>query len=349
MKGLSKLLNLAVGMGLGGLFLWYIFHDLDYGRLLKALEHANYGYLPLYASTVLGYHLIRIFRWHLMLQPLHPYKFRRTFQIGSVGFLSIFLLPFRLGELVRPYLAAQEPKVKFSSVLATIMVERTIDGIVLTLLFFVLAMLAPNIDDPNIPLDLAMFGKGALLVFAVSLAGIVTLMVLGERGMRLAELIGGLFSRRFGTRLARLVGNFLEGIRVVHGYKKAGAFLLLTLAYWTTNGLGGWILFHALHETSHLPLVAGYGLMAVLGVAVMVPNLPGFVGAFQVAVYLALLMYDGSIDKESAIALSFIMQGTVLAVQAGCGLPFVLTGRVSLLKTVKSSEDAQAMLDADVT
>ena len=141
--------------------------------------------------------------------------------------------------------------------------------------------------------------------------------------------------------------SFLDGLRVVQGFRRAGAFLGLTAAYWGANGLGGWILFHALPGTEHLPLAAGYGLMAVLGIAVMVPNLPGFLGAFQVAVYLALLMYDKSIDKEVAIALSFIMQATVLVVQAACGFPFILTGKVSFFRTVRTSAEAEKMLEAE--
>jgi len=333
-----RLINLAVGLLLGGLFLFYVFHDLDLDGLKSSFARADYLFLLPYAVSVFGYHCVRILRWHLMLQPLHRFTFGRVFQIASVGFLSILLLPFRLGELVRPYLAAERGEVRMSSALATVMVERSVDGIVLTLLFFLLTANAPFHDNPRIPVDLTTIGLVAFLLFSVLLVGLATMVLLGERAERVAGRVGRVLGERAGQRLAGLAQSFSEGLAVLRGGGRLGIFLLLTVAYWSINGLGALLLFQAMSETAELPWLASYGLMAVLGVAVMIPHLPGFVGAFQVAVFVALLMFDADISKEGATAFSFLMQGTIIAVQALCGFPFLIMGKVSLSLGRKSDE-----------
>ena len=42
MRGAAKALNLLLGLALGGLFIWYVFHDLDMHRMMRAFEEADY-------------------------------------------------------------------------------------------------------------------------------------------------------------------------------------------------------------------------------------------------------------------------------------------------------------------
>ena len=53
----------------------------------------------------------------------------------AVGYMANNLLPVRLGELVRSYYLARREPVRASTALATIIVERVFDGLVLLFFF----------------------------------------------------------------------------------------------------------------------------------------------------------------------------------------------------------------------
>src|SRR4029079_11245838 len=101
----------------------------------KALPGMAVG---LYLATLAVTHLFRAWRWDFLLRsagarvPLH-----RLLAISSVGFMAILALPLRLGELVRPYYVAREGHVRMSAALGTIAVERIVDGLVISIVFFV--------------------------------------------------------------------------------------------------------------------------------------------------------------------------------------------------------------------
>src|SRR5260221_3543479 len=58
--------------------------------------------------------VLRTYRWVFLLRPIAPrIKPLRVLGIGFVGFSAIFLAPLRMGEIVRPYLLAQDGEVTF--------------------------------------------------------------------------------------------------------------------------------------------------------------------------------------------------------------------------------------------
>ncbi len=62
--------------------------------------------------------------------------FRRLLLISSVGFMAILALPVRLGEFVRPYFVTRERHVRMSAMLGAVAVERIVDGLLISILFF---------------------------------------------------------------------------------------------------------------------------------------------------------------------------------------------------------------------
>jgi hypothetical protein len=62
---------------------------------------------------------------------------RRLWTITAVAYLAINLLPARLGEVVRPWLLSRRSSVSFSNVVGNLVVEKTMDSVVI--LFYILA------------------------------------------------------------------------------------------------------------------------------------------------------------------------------------------------------------------
>jgi hypothetical protein len=140
---MKLLLQFLLSLGIAGFFLWLTVHGLvnDAGTELgtpfwTSLEHSlsavPLGTLGLYALIFLAVHVTRIFRWRYLVTPLGEHDVRKIFRICAVGFTAIVILPLRLGEMVRPYLLSKESGVPMSAALGTAVVERVLDGLLIT-------------------------------------------------------------------------------------------------------------------------------------------------------------------------------------------------------------------------
>ena len=94
--------------------------------------------MGLYLVTLVVTHFFRSWRWNYLLRPLGAaLPLRRLLPISSVGFMAILALPVRLGEFVRPYFVTREGRVRMSAAVGTVAVERIVDGLLISILFFV--------------------------------------------------------------------------------------------------------------------------------------------------------------------------------------------------------------------
>ena len=90
------------------LLLVLVLWDLDLGVARSALSGARLGWIvPTMAAYALA-HVIRGFRLRALVGV--PVTQARLFSINAIGYLAINVVPFRLGEMVRPYLLARREK-----------------------------------------------------------------------------------------------------------------------------------------------------------------------------------------------------------------------------------------------
>ena len=100
--------------------------------------------VPAYLATLVLYFLARTGRWWFLVRPLGPVRFRALLGVGFAGILWILLLPWRLGEFVRPLLLARASTIPFAQALGTVALERVVDGLVVCGLFFAAAAALPQ-------------------------------------------------------------------------------------------------------------------------------------------------------------------------------------------------------------
>ena len=128
--------NVALSLLVSGIFLYLAFRNVPLAELGEALGRVRAGWL---FSAVLVSFLIMVFRawrWQLELLPLERIPFGRLWVITAVAYMAINLLPARLGEVVRPWLLSRRSSVSFSNVVGNLVVEKTMDSVVI--LFYIL-------------------------------------------------------------------------------------------------------------------------------------------------------------------------------------------------------------------
>jgi uncharacterized protein (TIRG00374 family) len=327
--------KLFVSLLMGAVCVWFALQKIDTRKTLDVLARLPWTAVMIYVLTMITTHLFRAWRWEHLLRPIGVrLPFGRLLAISSVGFMAILALPVRLGEFVRPYYVVRGGQSRMSAVLGTVAVERIVDGLVISILFFGCYMASGGVGY-SAPLRVAAW---------VSLIGFVTLtaflafaLSFPERTVRLvlaltlmAHLAPGL-----GQRLADKLRALINGFRVLHEPRHLLPFLLQTVLYWGSNGLGMFLLARAMNLP--ISLAAAYATMAFTGVLISLPNAPGLVGQFHAGVLAGLGAYlPEAIVRSHGGAYAIALHGIQFVWYVSLGLlsMFFVGGRTPSLRQV---------------
>src|SRR5689334_11208575 len=93
-------------LGLLALFL----RNIDLRKAWHAVLSAHFGWIALATLVTLQTYLLRARRWQVILQPIGHASFRGAFRTTVIGYAANFLLPARIGEVLRPYLLARRER-----------------------------------------------------------------------------------------------------------------------------------------------------------------------------------------------------------------------------------------------
>jgi hypothetical protein len=175
-----------------------------------------------------------------------------------------------------------------SAVLGTVAVERIVDGLMLSILFFGCYLAAGPGQYQGIlrvTAWVSLFGFLSLTIFlTLALTWPEATVRLVLRVTLLAHLAPSL-----GERIADKLRALIQGFKVLHDARNLVPFLVQSVLYWGCGGFGMWLLARAMHL--EVPVQAAYATMAFTGVLISLPNSPGLVGQFHAGVLYGLSPY----------------------------------------------------------
>jgi uncharacterized protein (TIRG00374 family) len=286
--------RLWLGLAVTAVLLWVAFRGVDTRDVMRQLGGVRTAWLvPLLASVVLRFWLVAL-RWQLLLDPVKRVHVHRLFGITMIGFMANNVLPARLGEFVRAYALGRSEALPASVPFATIVVERLFDGFAL-LLFLVGGFLFLR------PAPWLVWSAVATCALYV---GVLAALCLLRAGWGTARLEGTL--DRLPARLAeparRLAGSFRVGLQILGNAPALGLSAGLSLVIWGVNAAGLQATFAAF--SLDLPLHAGFLVLAVIAVALVLPSAPGYVGPLQVGAVHGLGLYG--LPADTALSVSIV-------------------------------------------
>jgi hypothetical protein len=263
-----------------------------------ALAKVPAGSIVLYVAVWTAMYLVRTSRWWFLLAPIERVPLRTVLRVACLGLAAVVLLPFRMGEAVRPILIRREGRLSAWAATGTVGAERVLDGLSVSVLLLVsLALARPmeplpdRIGDLPIPASLVPGAAlSAAIVFAVGSVVMGVFYLWRSWARRMTELVVGMVSIRLARWLAARVEEIAEGLGFLKQPRYAVPFVLATAAYWLLNATTFWVLADA----CGLGGIGFFGATATMGVValgILVPATPGFFGAFQLATYAGLAMY----------------------------------------------------------
>ncbi len=209
-------LRVAATLLLTAACLAWVVHGLDAGVARATLRTMDLRWLLEAEALYLIVHGIRVHRSRVLLARNLPLG--RLFSLTNVGYLALHVVPFRLGEVVRPWLFHAREDVPLREGLAMVVAERLLDTLAL------LAMLLAVGGFVTLPRGVVVQGvdvlhlgqRAAGVVVAVGLAGLATMVVGGARlDARLARLPGAARVQPLLTALRGMVADPARGLRAL--------------------------------------------------------------------------------------------------------------------------------------
>lgn len=333
------MLKYVASFALGGVLIWLAFRGEDWSafddRLRATRLDLALAYVVLFALS----HYLRIVRWGVLVRALGPISWREITSAGAIGYMCIIVFPLRLGEFVRPYLVRGQGGVTASGALATVVVERVIDGLLLVALFFVfIALLPPTGNAAVDAVKLSAWLAGA--VFLTTLVVLIAAYNRRDATLALIRRIGHRVNAALTDRAVGLLDAFLEGLKVLPDRRRLGWFLVLTVVYWVLLGAGMKLMAHAVHIPD-MTWTGSFALLAVITVGIMIPAGPGFTGTFELAAkggFSLLVLAPDSL--ANATLYTVLLHVSQVAVQMIWGGAYLLTGQVRLRQVVQAGEVA---------
>ena len=239
-----------------------------------------------------------------------------------IGYMANNVLPLRAGEVVRVYTIARRLREAesltatqaFWLAAATLVIERVLDSLALVLILSTLVFITP------LPARVEWAAGVLLAIDVVGVAVLVTVARAPHVGRRLLARL----TRRWPRLEHAALGMFDTALRGLDGIRTPAHALRIaawTPVVWLLPAAAAWAMLRAVHL--ELPLLAGWVVIAFVGIGISVPSAPGYLGVFHFAAKLALEVFG--VAPSTALAYALIYH-------ASAAVPITLIGWLYLLR-----------------
>jgi uncharacterized protein (TIRG00374 family) len=263
-----------LGAGISALFLLFALRNLHLGDVWEAVRTARYGWIvPGVAVYFFGV-WARTWRWDYLLRPVKHISLRRLFPVVVIGYMGNNIFPARAGEVIRAYLLRQREGVSISTSLATILVERVFDGLVMLMFVFIGLPFTPMPDWLQVMVIAAsLLFFGALAVF----------MVLAIKVEWAETVYGWLIDRivpaRFRPSVRGFADRFMTGLESLRSGRAVLMLFVTSVVIWLAETVKYWFVMHAFDFS--VPFWVLMLMNGIVNLATTIPSSPGYVGTFD--------------------------------------------------------------------
>ncbi|HLC04015.1 MAG TPA: lysylphosphatidylglycerol synthase transmembrane domain-containing protein [Anaerolineales bacterium] len=321
------------GVIISGVFLWFALRSLRMGDVWQALQNARYVWLlPGIAVYFLAV-WARAWRWHYLLRGLKRIPTVRMFPIVTIGYMGNNIYPARAGEVLRAYILRREEGVPISASLATILVERAFDGVVMLAFVFLnlpeLTSLGGDSGFAGSIQTLALWGAG---LFMAAVVVFVLLAIYPSVSINaIAWVTDRVIPERFRLPVRGLTSRFLSGLGSLRSPVDISMVLLTSSVIWLLETGKYWFVMHAFpFQVSFFALMLMNG---IVNLATTLPSAPGYIGTFD-APGIAVLQAYGVPGAVAA--------GYTLVLHAALWLPITLLGAYFMFRSRWQWDEVQA-------
>jgi uncharacterized protein (TIRG00374 family) len=290
-------------------FMYLVLRGLSIADMLAVLPGLKWWWLVPGIAVYFLAVWARAWRWHYLLRPLKSVSTKAMFPIVCIGYFGNNVFPARAGELLRAVVLKRKEDIPVSSSLATIIVERVFDGVVMLGFVFInlseIAGLTSGSGFVGSIRTLALLGTGAFI-------GALILFLLAAMFPQKAQLAAAIFiehliPERFREKVLGFTERFLSGLESLRSPRDVLMVFVTSVVIWLLETVKYWFVMQAFPlEVSFFALMLMNG---IVNLATTIPSAPGYVGTFD-APGIAVLQAYG-VEKAVAAAYTLVLHAAL--------------------------------------
>jgi uncharacterized protein (TIRG00374 family) len=328
------------GLVLAALLLYWVFHGMNRADLSRALASVSWPALAAGGAINIGHNVFRVLRWRWLLDPVRPrVPLRPMFVSVILGYMTTWLIPGRVGELVRPALLSARENLPLGPCLGTVVADRLLDGVAIVTLFAIGSLFA-TFAAGAASLERHV-RETALVAFALVVAGLAALITASAIGDRL----DGWLSRRSAPIrwVGRVTIGLARGADALRTPRRLVPILAHSLLAWVTIGLGTWLGIRA--AGAQVGFASVLVMLPLLALGVSLPT-PGGVGGYHALMQFGLTSLFG-VDPAVAAGAGLVMHLAIIVPVLVLGPILLYTEKIAWSDLVAAGRQVRDLGRAD--
>jgi len=310
---------------------WWV-NGISWSELWEDIRELDWRWVTVAAIADVLVYVVQGWRWALVLQPVAPVSLWSSTGAIFVGLFANEVLPLHAGELIRCFLLARWTKIPISVTMASALIERIFDGVLLIAgLFFSLRYVRHFPLSQRHARAIGIITDGSIsLTVLISLGAVLLAIAMFWREQTLDALLD--------ARLFSWVHVFVQDLHLIgHSrflYFSASAsipYLLLQIvpiyAIMQAYGFDG------------VSWAQAATLMVLLRLGGVLPQAPGNIGLFQVVSTLVLTLFGAPLAMARRFAFILFVVVTV---------PLLVVGFFALIASGAKMGDIQREAQAEM-
>jgi hypothetical protein len=273
----------------------WVFHDIHFRALLQTMTNVHWEWVGIAIVFDILSYISQGIRWRLLLKTKGEISVLKATQAIYAGLFTNEILPLRIGELVRAYLASCWLYSEFVSIIPSMAVERLFDGVWLALAIGLVAIFIP------LPKDL-IEGEEMLGAVVLIATGVFLYLVFRKKTF-LYENSGvksGWRPLGFVKSLISRLHIELQAIGMSRSFYMSFAVSLFILFF---QILAFWLVMRA--YDLNLSFWAGAVVFLIVHLGTAIPNAPANIGTYQFFCVVGLSLFG--VEKTLATAFSVVV------------------------------------------
>jgi glycosyltransferase 2 family protein len=366
-----NLRRIGLGLLVSIVCLYFVLRGVQWGEVWRHLSEVDLPLFGLSMLLMLVAYFLMTWRWQHLLDPLEvpmpppdtgeglPTAAPARGVRSHVSLLNLYgkmltgyffnaFFPARAGDLVRAYLLGRKTGLRKTTILATIVIEKAFDGIVLLVLLLLSLVMLPAMGAEGvggIDPDLLAWVAGAGIVLAS--AGLGVFYMFSERIARLVERVMARLPLpdRLKRVAVRLIETFAGGMHVFKSPMPLLSAAAISVLVWLSVALmflAGLMSFQTAFPEQLTGIAGLFFITGLVNLGLLVPALPGNVGTYEALVVAAMAFFR--VDKELAVAFALIFHVGQLVVTLAVGLFAFWAQNMSLaeMRPVEAAAEREA-------
>ncbi len=303
----NKIVAFSAGSFLSLLFIYLLFRNIDLRSMFGYYASMNFIWLIPFTIVLIIQLMLRSLKWRLILLPVAKISFYDVFRIETAGLAINNILPFRIGEFARSFIASKMFNISFVSVFSTVILERIVDFLAMAILFASFSYLETFSISFFKPIYFIYIGFAALTFFIF--------MLFSEKIMSTKTYTR--FSLAYPS-FSSFSSKIMDGLKSFNSPLNGILILFISLIQWLCEAINNYI-FAIAFGLSYIVNLSKAGLiLCSTALGVSLPSAPGYFGNFEFAA-VQILSFWG-VEKTAATAYAWALHSAEYIIMTGIGI-----------------------------